>query len=706
MNTTHPPIVVKGRADKRQILIHSAVVKQTCKLGDSHYYSILHTGRQPETTVWKCEKINGGWYFDIQTIPNRAPKYYRNLFPSEDELIQRAKMTLVDEDCTNYIKAKVQKLVAERVSQEDINYYQFNQGYNRDTAIQLAEAKAWLEWITEVSEDRNYINIGIESKMDLYEYCLAILSEKKIKGIKISNLSALRNKIASYPRLADMQTRRLHIIHKGKGNDNANVVNRNVIVNEETGEVYTYSLHLTLIYSLFMNLGNGNKHYKKSLHQEYMQMLLDMGHNRVLSYSTFSRYTNEWEFRAKSSMERDGKKVFNDKYLPYVSAAPLRMKNSLWGGDGSSTKLYYNDGGKARSLMCYRIADIATRKILGYCLYKGGSNQKGESEEIVLHALKMAYKSTGIFAAELITDNGGCAGTHEFRKKMEMIFGKFTTISPGNSQENPTETVIKSMNNFGRRYKNWGGSSFNATQDANKNNPDYLVLSQLPTYEEAIQQAIEWIELWNAETRVTGFSPNELYNELESNPMAKEPIEQAYRYVFGNETQLDLSYQRGYVNIEYEGVEHQFTIPNFSDSMKVLSQRTGMKGTIDVMVKWEGDAADLYNLNREYILTCPRTSKAHKSYSEAIEDSWKNHGELLARKVEMVGSAEALTQEVSEAMSYLNRARTTAGVVKDEHNEAMEEIFNQRIANEQITLPMPKKKESSGDTIDAVMDLI
>jgi hypothetical protein len=687
------PIILKGRAEKRTIWLHSEYVRQTCAISPNHNRKNISIGQKADAKIWKCEKIEGVWYFQYDFIPSRKPLCYQSKFPTESELMIQSRLAIANEDMDGYIKSKIQKQVATKINQEDVNYYQFNQGYSLETAIQLAEAKAWMEWISHTIEDRNYIDYGIESKMDVYKYCVEILSEKQIKGIKLSNISALRNKIAVFPRRASLEDRRLHFVHKGKGNDNANVVNKNLIVNEETGEVYAISLHLTLIYSLYMNLGAGNKNYKMVMHQEYMTMMMDMGYERMISYNTFCRYTNEWEGKVKLGLEREGKKSFNNKYLPYVSAEPLRMRHSLWGGDGSSTKLYFNDKGTMRSLMCYRIADIASRKIIGYSIYKGGRDQKGESEEIVLAALEMAYKSTGLFAAELITDNGGCAGTKEFRQKMEKLFGKFTTISPGNSQENPTETIVKAMNNFGRRYKNWGGSSFNATQDENMNNPDYMSVSELPTEGEAIQQAIEWIEGWNSEQKAADYSPNELYEALESNPLAKEPINQAFRFVFGKTTQVDLSYQRGFVNVEYMGMEQKFTIPNFEDNMRVLSQRTGMKGTIDVIVKWHENNADLYNLDLEYILTCERTNKTHKSYSEATEDSWKNHGEQVNRKLAVIESAEKKVSEVAEAMSYLNMAKTNKGNIKDSYNEQMEEEFNERMNHNKVALPVKKKAE-------------
>lgn len=695
------PIILKGRADSRTIWLHNEYVRQTCGISPNHNRKNISIGQKADTKIWKCEKIEGVWYFQYDFIPNRPPLCYKTKLPKENDLIAQAKMPVSDENLASYIKDKISKHIASKVNQEDVNYYKFNQGYTLETSIQLAEAKAWMEWISEMTEDRNFVNFGIESKMDLYKYCVEILSEKKIKGIKLSNISALRNKIAVFPRTASIEDRRLHLVHKGKGNDNANVVNKNMIVNEDTGEVYATSLHLTLIYSLYMNIGAGNKNYKIVMHNEYKEMLMDLGHDRLISYTTFCRYTNDWESKCKTSMERDGKKSFNDRYLPFVSAEKLRFKNSLWGGDGSSTKLYFNDGGKARSLMCYRIADIATRKVLGYSLYKGGSSQRGEDEEVVLAALKMAHDNTGLFAAELITDNGGCAGTKEFRHKMEMVFGKFTTITPGNSQENPTETLIKSMNNFGRRYKNWG-SSFNATKTANLNNPDYLIVSELPTYEEAIQQAIEWIEGWNEEQKAANYSPSELYETLESNSLAKVPSDKAFRFVFGNtpKDSIDLSYQRGFVNIQQDYVEHQFTIPNLEESTRILSQRTGMKGTVDVNIKWLGDYADLYTLDWEYILTCERTIKTHKSFSEATENSWNAHRDQLERKLKMVESAEQFTGNVQEAMNYLNLAKTTKGVVKDEYNEMREEEFNRRMKEEKMTLPRQKAKVK-----DAVEDL-
>ncbi|MBX2903112.1 MAG: hypothetical protein KF872_06090 [Chitinophagales bacterium] len=650
--------IIERSGGNRTLWLHSSFVQDKLMLDNNKIY--VYKSR------WKAKKIEGNWYFNYDEIPNRAPNFYRDMLPGVADLLGFDKPK---EAVSERLGDRLSLHVAQKVDTADVAYYVKTHSVSPETALQLAEAKAWLDTLLVLTKTNEKILLGFEKIKDVYAAAISVLSQKKLKGLKVTNELSLRRKVAEYAQvLPELRIR--YFVHGQANNQNAAIIGKIKIYHPETGEEMYFDVHLALIYSLYLNTGFGNKLFKTTIYKEYEAEILENG-LQPLSYSSLCKRTHQFNIRSLMSVERDGNKHFNDNYLPYVSAERLQLSNTMWGGDGSSTKLLYKtDAGTVRSLMCYRVADIASRKVLGWHFYEGGKAQRGESAETILKALKMAYKNAGVFACEFITDNGGGHGEAEFKTAAKMLFQKHTTITPGNSQENPTENIIKSMNNFGRTYRNWGGSSWGANDAANLPNYDNINVSELPDKESAYLQALQWIEGYNNTKGADGLTPNERY-EINKNNRAKAITETTYRFVFGNKTRVDVSYMRGFVNVEFRGVKLQYTIPNYNVIIDEIAKKTGYKGTMDVAIYFDEAAADLYSLDNQYIVSCPITQKAHKSEYEAFNGSWANHRDLKERKSEFKERAEGLINAVAQSMEaarYELLAKQKS-VVKDDWEE-------------------------------------
>jgi hypothetical protein len=428
---------------------------------------------------------------------------------------------------------------------------------------------------------------------------------------------------------------------------------------------------LAIIYALYLNTGKGNKLFKKTIHEQYTEEMQRLG-LEALSYQTVCRRTGQFNMKAIMSRERDGNKHFNDNYLPYVSAERLQLSNTMWVGDGSSVKLLYRAAnGAARSLMCYRIFDVATRRLLGYHLYEGGNGQKGESEEVILAALKMAYQNAGVFACELVTDNGGAHSKAEFVQKMKLCFQKYTHITKGNSQENYAESIIKIMNNTARYFDNFGGSSWGAKTVESQANYDHIKTAELPSREEAYAQAVELLQRYNAEIRADDLSPDERY-EINKNTRARAIDERTNRFVFGAKTQKDISAGRGFVNINRAGKTLKYTIADYETTIDLLAQKTGYKGSVGVNLYFDENVCDVYTLEDEFIVSCEKTAKTHKSEFETVEGGWGNLSRLRERKKKMLARTEKHTENVQNSRDAVLCYRQIAmgkNAAKDEWEE-------------------------------------
>lgn len=689
--------IIERDGGNRTVYLHYKEVKQLLSLNENQLCKALSRGRTGGS--WRCKQINGSWYFDYDSIPNRAPNYYRDQLPGIADLLGYNKP---NKQIAEILSEKFERRIAQALS-TDVSAEYRRLGFSPEDAAQLMEAKVILDNLLVLTKTNQHILFGAAKIGDVYAAAITLVASRKLKGLNITNILSLRRKVADYAATAP-ENRLQSLVHGQVMNQNAAIIGKQKIYHPETGEEMLFDVHLAVIYSLYLNTGFGNKLFKKTIHSEYEEIMRE---NAItpLSYTTVCKRTNQFNMKALMSRERDGNKYFNDNFMPYVAAERLQLSNTLWGGDGSSTKLLYRTAnGKARALMCYRVADIASRKVLGWSFYEGGTGKQGESAETILAALLMAYQTAGVFACEFITDNGGGHSENEFLTRVKMIFKKHTAIAAGNSQENPTENIIKAMNNFGRQYKNWGGSSWGAKAVENLANFDETKIKDLPTAIEAYMQAIEWIEGYNDAKGLDGLSPNQRY-ELNKNKQAKPINEQTHRFVFGKKAEIDLSYMRGFVNIKHDYKVIKFTIPNYEETIEVLTRKTGYKGTIDVFAYYNEIGCDIYTTSDEFICHCPPTAKTHKSEFEAFDNSWANHNALAERKTAMLAKADELRDAVGESMQAVEYGLLTKfknSVVKDsweEMNTAMMPLNQEpkkAVSNEPCALSkQPKKKEMS-----------
>lgn len=656
--------IIERDGGNRTVYLHYKEVKQQLSLNDNQLYIALSRGRTGDT--WKCKQINGSWYFEYNSIPNRAPNFYRDQLPGLADLLGYNKPK---EEIAEILSEKFERRIAQALN-PDLSAEYRALGCSPEDAAQLMEAKVILDNLLVLTRTNQHILFGAAKIGDVYAAAITYVASRKLKGLNITNVLSLRRKVADYAATSP-ENRLQSLVHGQTNNQNAAIIGKQKIYHPETGEEMLFDVHLAVIYSLYLNTGFGNKLFKKTIHSEYEELMRE---NAItpLSYTTVCKRTNQFNMKALMSRERDGNKYFNDNFMPYVAAERLQLSNTLWAGDSSSTKLQYRVAdGTTRALMMYRVFDVASQKLLGLTLYRGGDGERGEREETILHALEMAYKNAGVFACELITDNGGGHRKKSFETRAKMCFKKYTHITKGNSQENPAEMLIKGMNNIARKFFNWTKTSWGAHHVNNIGNTDNTNYDNLPDAEEAYIQALELVEAWNNRKCADGLTPNQRY-ELNKNKQAKPINEQTHRFVFGRKAEIDLSYMRGFVNIKHDYKVIKFTIPNYEETIEVLARKTGYKGTIDVHAYYNETGCDIYTTSDEFICHCPPTAKTHKSEFEAFDNSWANHNALAERKAAMLAKADELRDAVGESMQAVEYGLLTKfknSVVKDSWEE-------------------------------------
>lgn len=638
---------------------------------------------------WRWAKFNGAYYYAYDNIPDRKPTFYRSKFGTKEALKAQLNevLTLNKAQYNAVLKNSFFEVVKQRIDAEDIRYYMYQSAvlFAPHRAKQLAEARAWCDFVREYSEGENYKKLGVHTKQNFYTLCAEILAERKLEGLKVNNAHYLRNKVDKYPMGGTLEARDFLVSDK-YDNDNARKVGRFPIIDEDTGEVFRLDIHQALMYSAYMNPFGSSKEALRQLYVGfYTNAIQDFGYEPI-AYRTFCHHLTRFNRRVKAARQRHGEDYWRKSYLTYVPSKKLQYAHSLFAGDGSGTINYkYTDQkGKERTMKLYvmLISDVMSRKIVGWSVAPKG--QHSEDYEMLEKALKMAIEKCEYQTMfEFISDNHGAFTSTESKELLTMVFNKVRTIAPGNSQANPAETEFRLFKHSLKGLSNFGTSSWNVSVEG-QSNPDYFDIDALPSYEDAVLQFYDVVEQWNSAKLRDGVSPNERFEN--KHPKCTEIDGRIIRRIYGNHTAVDVSYMRGFVQVsKTRGYEHRdtflFEIPDYWDTgVEEISKALGYKKNAKVRVVWTGEMADLYTMDYKFIMSCPPTTMSSQAYIEADEMSDKALGHHLKTKKKAVDVLDDFEQMVNDAMDALPYAHQMAvGGNKESYNETMNIKEEQRI---------------------------
>ena len=635
--------------------------------------------------AWRWARTGNGFYYCLDNIPDRAPKHYRSMFGTAEELkealkgLENTSKKALNENIKDMIKQQVKALV----NLDDARYYEYDAPvlFNPKKAKELARAKAWISYIKENYENGGYKNLGLLRKQDFLAVCTDILAEMQLEGLKVNNSAYLRRKTENFP--ADLLSQRDYLINERYDNDNARKVGKYPLFDEETGEIFKFDAHQAIMYNAYMNPFGSSKEAIRQLYVNiYSEAIREFGFEPI-AYRTFCDHLTRFHKHMLMAKERHGKDYFRKQFLTYVPQKKLQYSHSLFAGDGSGTinYKYYGKKNELKTMKLYvmLISDVASRKIVGWSVAEKGSHK--ETPEMVREAVKMAVKNCNYQTMfEFISDNHGAFTDSNSEAFLGMVFNKVRTIEAGNSQANPAETEFRLFKQSLKGLSNYGSTSWNAGIEG-QSNPDYFNVKDLPTYEEAIEQFSEIVERWNAGKLRDGSTPNERFEH--KNPKCADIDSRIIRRIYGNHTQADISYMRGFVKVEKtRGYEYResylFEIPDYwGDGGEMIAKATGYKKNASVKIVWTEEMADLYTLDDKFIMSCPPAILASSSHAEADEESLKALGHHQKRKEQMEYTADEFLNNLTDIWSELPyEHQMKAGGSKESYNEKMIEAEN------------------------------
>lgn len=613
---------------------------------------------------WRWAKTSNGYYYCYDNIPDRSPVFYRSKLGSEQEL--KDSLNLLSSGFKNSfkdaIKVTLKQKALEHFSNDDVKYYMYDANvlFNKEKATELATAKAWCIFIKNQFENEDFKNLGIQKKQDFLSICTDILTNAYLEGLKVTSPAYLRNKIDKFP-AEGLTAQRDFLISEKFDNDNARKVGKTLLFDAETGEEFKFDAHEALMYYGYMNPGGSSKDDIRTIYTDfYYNSIIEWGHQPI-AYRTFCHYLGMLHNQLLTAKERHGLEYYKKTHLTYIPQKKLQYAHSLFCGDGSGTinyKYYKTVKGKevlsTMKLYVILIADVASRQIVGWApSIKGLHN---ETYEMTENAVKMAMKSCDFQTMfEFVSDNHGSFTSKESKELLNTVFNKVRTIEPGNSQSNPAETEFRLFKKTLKGLSNFGSTSWGVGIEG-QSNPDYLDINSFPTYEDAVLQFAEIVEKWNTTKLRDGVAPVERFNN--KNPKCNDIDARVIRKIFGNHTEVDLSYMRGFVNVAktrgYETVDKfQFEIPDYWDTgAEILSKATNYRKNVNVKVVWNEEMADLYTLDGRFIISCPPALKASSSQAESDDDSNYALGHHKKRKENQLAKADEFLSSLQDAFDF------------------------------------------------------
>ncbi|CAA0144817.1 putative transposase IS3 family [Tenacibaculum maritimum] len=630
---------------------------------------------------WRWAKTRNGFYYCYDNIPDRKPVYYKSKFGTSETIKEALKQlkTTSRAALNEIIKQQILHQITNSIKNEDIRYYMYNDlvPFSDKKAKELAEALAWCSFVKETYENESFKSYGLKKKKDFLEICTNILQEKSLEGFKVNSAAYLRNKISNFPSTGVLPQRN-YLISNKYDNDNARIVGKHQIFDEETGEVFKFDIHEALMYYGFMNPGGSSKEAIRQIYINfYCESIKEYGLEPV-AYRTFCMHLGKFHTALKTARERHGKDYYKKSVLSYVPSEKLKYAHSLFAGDGSGTinYKYVDKKGKLRTMKLFvmLISDVSSRQIVGYSFSKKGFHN--ETTDMMKDAVKMAIKNCDYQTMfEFVSDNHGAFTSAESKEFLNLVFNKVRTIESGNSQANPAETEFRLFKQALKGLKNFSSTSWNVGVEGQAN-PDYLDIKSLPTYEEAVLQFYDIVNAWNNTPLRDGVKPSERF-EIK-NPKCIKMDKRILRRIFGNTSKKDISYMRGFVLVTKshgysQTDEFLFEIPDFwNTGSEEISKACGYKKNAKVKVVWDLEAADIYTLDNQFIMTCPRTTKASQSHAESTDLNKNALGHHLNRKKNQTESVDEFEQSLMESFDALPYTHEIAfGSNKEDFNGKM-----------------------------------
>ena len=253
-------------------------------------------------------------------------------------------------------------------------------------------------------------------------------------------------------------------------------------------------------------------------------------------------------------LARHGFKAWKEKYEYTMLCHRPSARDVQWVIDGTKVnKRYVKQGPKGKQvsalLKVVAVVDVATEYILGWAL------AETEDAALVAQAVRVAVRrSGGVVPMQFLYDNDS-ANVAFFKDRWP---GFHYPAMPNNGQSKTVEGIFKRLQTqVMRADSNFTGQNITAHALDSRQNPELLVVKELPTLAECIELATLELHQWNNKPGRDGRSPKQRY-EASQNPEAARLTEADEVAAFWEWQRGSSQYRRDGLRVTLGGQQYQY----------------------------------------------------------------------------------------------------------------------------------------------------
>jgi hypothetical protein len=381
-------IIIKTYGDKRTLWVSEYYIVQRTGVSDVVLRNNRAMYKAGKRKCWRWDRINGGFYYAWETIPNKAPVCYQQTVGTYEELLMQGmgvKMSRADVLANGKQKLLHAYHEYEETTRAAITFYNKHEyEYAHKNSTELAEAYTWCKVVLNYTykEGKRWILLGCDKIADVYEIMVELLAERGLKALRASSITSLYNKIAGFSKLETTDDQYNYFVHSGVGNKNS------VILCEEVKLAIQYLR------------GLGSNWSDNMIARKVIQMAINMGFP-VPTERTIEEYMNT---KAVQTIAEQGRHGVNGKFRRITNgsmpiALPL-FAGDCWQMDGTRINMvsHVAEDGKECFLYIVAVRDVYSGEYLGW------SYGYNEDHTMYINALQMACEATLHLPYELVRD--------------------------------------------------------------------------------------------------------------------------------------------------------------------------------------------------------------------------------------------------------------------------------------------------------------
>lgn len=545
----------------------------------------------PEESLWaRAKEHRQGLTQTYVNIPD--PKDGRKILIAYDSIPEQTRIDKKlpsKEDLIKKIKADANIGTLVKFQPDAYNYF-LRQPATAKRAKEKAEQFSAFVAIASVKPTQAR-DLGFTSKKDFYNEAIAFLArhaaDRKWHAFKVTTLKGLVKRLSPIQKYL---RGKISLAEACKSLESGKVGNKNrqkIDLDQQALLVQLYSD------------ANAKPNFEQ-VHDIYMRKaseMIKLGHwtdQALISPSTVRMFLTKPGIRPLWYEARHGYQEYRNIFEPVTQRDRPSFANALWVIDGTPSHRYFQHGDKGRYFRfnIFPVLDAHSWCVLGFWL------SETENTAAVQGALRSACMVSGCLPHQILYDNSSAIQSYLAQETIDKISVVSFAATAGNARAKIIEPFFHLFNMEIQKFRKGfthNHAALSLNNRANKEALAKMVKShELPQAEQALQQAIEDLTIWNNTQRdnLGGQSPRETYKRSVAATQGKQrPFTQA----------IDIA--------------AFWTLPG--ENKKVRSYDDGKPKTVSTFVPQQyeytnkGIRIDIAGVTRYYDIEDPAFRKAH-----------------------------------------------------------------------------------------------